>query len=267
MPDDLLLSLTPRINPGTSEPWLLPVALTTSAKQLGASLKVLCRKTMVEQLGLRKQWMGHLGRRIEQSIGGHRIAKMVWREDMPDLILSMMRKQLLNKLSWHFKHSGQMVPVASPLPEDIAGVDDVSGILYFGSLKTTADEIQEKARKIALVTEYYANGVADASKPLDPHKSRHVTHPPPQWWAGPIVPRLQPRTIFPSLEFKTAEWRGSRVAVYSLCDLLGEDKAAELVEKSKYKGERCMVMKRAKHNVPVELMLMQMQTYLAKPAP
>lgn len=53
--------------------------------------------------------------------------------------------------------------------------------------------------------------------------------------------------------------------MYSLLDLLGEEKARELVggEKSQYKTETCVVVKRARHNVPVEVLLMQLQAYTA----
>lgn len=193
---------------------------------------------------------------------------MVWREDMPDLILSLLRKNLLNKLRWHFKQSGQMVACASPRKEDIEQIDDVSCVLYFGSLKLHADELHDWSLAILKEVEFQAKYWAGRhNEARDPHLLQSATHSPPVWWRGPLVPELQPRIRFPPLEFKTTDWRGMKVAVYSLTDLLGEDSMRELVRGSKFDGERCVVLRRGRHNVPVELGLMQLQAYLVTPGP
>jgi hypothetical protein len=186
---------------------------------------------------------------------------------MPALIQSLMAKKLADKLIWYFKHSGRLIPCASPLTKDIDHIEDVSCILHFGSLKSGADDIQAKAYKIVQDCEKRSLIYLSVMKNhLDPHKTEAVTHSPPRWWK-PVVPRLRPRLVYPPLEFKTAEWRGSKVAVYSLCDLLGEEQAAKLIDGSPYSGEKCWAMKRARHNVPVELLLMQLQSYLAISGP
>jgi hypothetical protein len=78
---------------------------------------------------------------------------------------------------------------------------------------------------------------------------------------------MKPRLQFPELEFKTTRWRGKKVALYSLSDLLGDDTARQLIEGSKYEGEKYAVMKSARHNVPVEMLLMQLQAYIARTGP
>jgi hypothetical protein len=203
-----------------------------------------------------------------QMVGSVQLQKTVWREDMPDFILSLMRKQLLDKLNWYFKEPKRLFPCASPLPEDISDVKDVSCILYLGTLKAAADELQAKALAISNQLESYAVAFADIMKDhLDPHRTKAVTHNSPSWWRGPVVPRLQPTLLYPPLEFKTTVWRGSRVPVYSLYDLLGEEQMRDLVQDSLFKDEKCLAVKRARHNVPLELLLMQMQAYLASPGP
>jgi hypothetical protein len=197
-----------------------------------------------------------------------KLKRPVWREDMPELILSLMRKKTANKLAWYFKRSGRLVPCASVLAKDIDDNENVSCVLHVGSLKTVADDIQAKTHEIVKSCEKSAIIYFSAMKDyLDPHKSKSVTHNPPYWWSSPLVPRLQPRLRYPPLEFKTTEWRGSRVAVYSLTDLLGEEQTKKLVKDSKYSGGECWVLRRGRHNVPVELLLMQLQSYLAVPGP
>jgi hypothetical protein len=193
---------------------------------------------------------------------------MVWREDMPTLILDLLQKQTADALRWHFNWSGRLTPCASPRSEDIEEIDDVSSILYLGSLRTHVDALHSQVADITAEGEkwasYFSKGFPQWT---DPHKAPGVTHFSPAWYAEPLVPRLQPRLRFPRLEFKTTVWRRRRVAVYSLPDMLGEERTRELVRESKHPGERCLVMKRGRHNVPVEILLMRMQAYVAEPGP
>lgn len=183
---------------------------------------------------------------------------------MPELILTLLRNNLLNKLRWYYQHTGHFVPCASPRKEDLEGIDDVSSVLYFGTLRTRADKAQDEARanlkEVEFQAKYWATRHRDE---IDPHRVQNATHTPPIWWRGPLLPNLSTRLRFPPLEFRTTEWRGVRVPVYSLTDLLGEEKTKELIQGSRFEGEKCVVLKRRRHNVPVEIMLMQLQAYLA----
>lgn len=241
--------------------------LTTTAKHLGVPFRFLGRKLIAEELGRKQNWRGKLYHRFTEKFG-NKTYKMVWRQDMPDLILSLMRKNLLNKIRWHFTRLGELAPCASPRSEDIEPFDNVSCVLYLGSLKTRADELQARAEKIMHHVGALAQTSTDKQQEvLDPHKVLKATHHIPSWYKGPLIARLQQRVLFPPLDFKTTIWRGKQVAVYSLCDLLGEDKVQELVQSSRFEGERCLVIKSGRHNVPVEISLMQLQAFLATPGP
>lgn len=205
---------------------------------------------------------------MEAKYGSANIRKMVWREDLSDLILDLMRKQLVKKLSWNFAFRGRLTPVASPRSEDIEVVDDVSCVLIFRSLRTRADDIHDRAKEIIVEMDKWSSYTAKSfADKMDPHASLDVTHKSPAWFVEPLVPRLQPRLRYPDLEFKSTIWRGRRVALYSMTDLLGEENAQQMVEGSKYESENCVVVKRARHNVPVEILLMRLQAYIAQPGP
>ncbi len=185
---------------------------------------------------------------------------------MSDLILELMRKRLVEKLSWHFGTLGRLTPVASPRPQDIHKVEDVSCVLLFGSLRTRAEDVQDRLDLIkeeidTQITSY----LKEIAQKIDPHASPKVTHHSPSWYLEPLVPRLQPRLQFPELEFESTTWRTTKIPMYSLTDLLGEEKARALITGSKYEKNTCVVIKRAKHNVPVEILLMQLQSYIALP--
>jgi hypothetical protein len=192
---------------------------------------------------------------------------MVWREDMQALVLELLQKRVKEKLAWWFSWRGRMEVCKSPRSEDLEGIDDVACVLYLDSLRTGADALQSEVTALIAEcekwTSYFLKGFPQY---VDAHKAPGVTHFPPVWYT-PLVPRLQPRIRFPQLEFKTTVWRGRKVPVYSLLDLLGEDKMRELVQGSEYEGARCLVLKRGKQNVPLEMLLMQLQAYLAEPGP
>jgi hypothetical protein len=231
-------------------------------------LRFIGRQLVTTYLGKKKGWEKVLYTRMIEKLGGHNLKKMVWREDMPDLVLDLMRKRVAKKLAWNFGFRGRLIPVASPRTEDIDDLEDVSCVLIFRSLQTRADGLQHQCAKLKVELDKWSNYFSESfAAKLDPHAAPGVTHTSPHWYQGPMVPRLQPRLQFPELEFHTTIWRGRKVAVYSLTDLLGEEKAQELIEGSKYAGERSVVVKRARHNVPVEILLMQLQAYMAQPGP
>ncbi|CAG5144629.1 uncharacterized protein ALTATR162_LOCUS1578 [Alternaria atra] len=268
LPAAFLVSFHARPHPTTKDPWLLPVSLTTDKKHLGPPLRLIGKHLVVAHMGKKKAWERALYARMTEKFGGHNLKKMVWREDMPDFVLEIMRKRLDSKLSWNFGFRGRLIPVASPRTEDIESVEDVSCVLIFRSLRTRADDLQKQVDQNMTELEKWSNYFTKSFEAkLDPHAAPGVTHSSPHWYTGPVVSRLQPRVQFPELEFHTTVWRGKKVAVYSLTDLLGEDKAQELIKGSQYVDERCVVMKAARHNVPVEILLMQLQAYIAQPGP
>lgn len=191
---------------------------------------------------------------------------------MPALLLELLQKRVVDKLAWWYKWQGRLVPVPSLFPSDLDEVEEVSCVLFYGSLKTRADEILAEVSAIVAEADkwsvYFRHGYGSY---FDPHEKPKggmpkATHKPPMWYE-PLIPRLAARAQFPPLEFTTTKWRGRKVALYSLTDMLGEERARDLVAGTEYEGDRCWVMKRARHNVPVELLLMQLQGYLAEPGP
>lgn len=259
-----------RPHPTTGEPWLLPISLISDEKSLGLPLRFTTRQFLTRQLDKKRAWEKLLyPRMIEQTKPGE-LGKLVWREDMPQLILSLLRQRVVDRLSWNFSFRGRLIPVASPRTEDLEAVDAVSTVLLFQSLRTRADDCQERCEAITAELEKWATYFSQYfGSHFDPHSSPNVTHKAPHWYTQPLIPRMQPRLQFPELEFKTTTWRGRKVAVYSLTDLLGSEKAKELIEgpTSKYADQGCVVIRQARHNVPVEVLLMQLQAYVANPSP
>ncbi|OAG02704.1 uncharacterized protein CC84DRAFT_1097826 [Paraphaeosphaeria sporulosa] len=272
LPSALLLTLHIKPHPATLEPWLLPLSLSTPnpPKYLGPPLRFLAHRHNAAHLTARKEvWKKVLGQRFYPFLGPRGMAQLVWRKDMPELLLQMLRARVEDKLAWWFKWRGRLTPVASPSPSDTQDVEDVACVLFYGSLKSRADEIHDEANAIVAEadkwTDYFRTGYGKA---FDPHATPpphlpKATHPPPAWFQ-PLVPRLAPRAQFPPLDYPTTRWRGRKVAVYSLTDMLGVDRAEALIGRTRYEGERCWVMKRGRQTVDVQMLLGQLQSYLAE---
>ncbi|KAF2007958.1 hypothetical protein P154DRAFT_453300 [Amniculicola lignicola CBS 123094] len=264
LPAAFLATFHARAHPETEEPWLLPVSLTTSKKHLGTAVRVVNSKIFIENIN-RRIW-GRYNRLVEKL--GSKVQKIIFREDMATLILSLMQKSLFSKLRWNTKQLGRLTPCASPRVEDIDAIDDVSCVLFFPSLKTPADDIQARAAEISKTLDKHAHAFAAVSKDfVDPHNRKNVTHHSPGWYHGPPAPVFHPRVQFPELEFPTTMWRGRKVPVYSLTDLLGEEMARGVVQGTEHEDKGCVVVRRGRHNVPMEMELLRLQGYLARPGP
>lgn len=269
LPDAFLTTLHVRPHPTTNDPWLLPISLTNQKKHLGPPLRFLERRIVTSYLGKARSWSRALYPHMMNKLSGLGLKKMVWREDMPDLVCDLMQKEIVRKLSWYFTWKGALTPVSSPRQEDTDHVDDVSCVLAIGSLRTRADSLTNvDVRNVTLNLDSLASHIAKRyQKHLDPHASSNVTHASPPWYSEPLIARLKPRLRFPEPEFRTTYWRGKKIPVYSLTDLLGKDRVQQLMEGSRYQGARYLVIKQTRNNVPIGLLLMRLQAYVALPVP
>jgi hypothetical protein len=198
---------------------------------------------------------------MADNLGPTAFSKIVWREDMPALLLSMLRKQLVTSLRWFFgRRSNFLVPCKSTSPVDLDGIDDVSCILYLHTLTTEVDRLHAEMLKIVLTVEREADKIAKRHRQTY-SSSKKSSEPPPH------VPRLKPSLRFPPLNFPTTRWRGQSVPVYSLFDLLGEDHMAELLKDTKFQDERWLVIRASRVTRAVQTRLLQLQVYCAKYEP
>ncbi|KAF1977110.1 hypothetical protein BU23DRAFT_453362 [Bimuria novae-zelandiae CBS 107.79] len=276
LPSGLLLTLYIKPHPETSDPWLLPLSISTSnaQKPRGPPIRFLAHRHTAAYLGRKKSnWRGAVERRLMALLEPKALEKLIWREDMTELLLRLLQDRVMDKLAWYYSWRGRLTAVPSPSNEHLDSIEDVSCVLFYGSLKTRADELRREAEDIVLdIDKWYLLFRTHFGSYFDPHQNSNLphapsrtTHKPPGWYEPPI-PRLAARAQFPPLSFSTTKWRGRKVAVYSLTDLLGEENAKQLVGKGVTgEGERCWIIKRARQSVAAEMLLMRLQSYLAEP--
>ncbi|KAJ4291099.1 hypothetical protein N0V90_010297 [Kalmusia sp. IMI 367209] len=172
----------PHPHPSNPDLWLLPLSLTTNKKHLGVPYRFLAHKAVAAHLTHKRHWEKSLYQRFIEKYSRKQREGMVWREDMPELIQTLLQKRVVDKLAWWFKWRGRLVAVRSPLPQDLEEIEDVSCVILLGSLKTSADKLLQEVDDIVADVDkwsvYFAKGFA---KDLDPHKKDGVTHPAPSW--------------------------------------------------------------------------------------
>ena len=268
LPTAFLLSLHVKPHPETCDPWLVPVSLTPNASNShGLPVRFVARHLFVSFLTRRNNWRRSLAFRLLEKLGSN-LKKVVWREDMPTLLLTLLQQQALRKLRWHFTQPGRTLErCAGAHPAALDPLDDVACVLYLRTLRTRADELHAEAQKIVLEVE---GKVGRLAKLMEKHQSpaiQAMIRSPPHWWRGPLFPRLQPRLRFPPLAFQTAEYRGRRVAVYSLFDLLGEERVKELVAGTNFEDANCVVLKESRMIVSAQMALMKLEGYVAESGP
>ncbi|OCK84899.1 hypothetical protein K432DRAFT_413678 [Lepidopterella palustris CBS 459.81] len=266
IPSAFLITLHLKTNPHTSDPWVVPVNVTSSTSHHALPVRCLGYQSFFYWLTSKQSnWKRTLTIHTAEKLNsGAQLKKVVWREDMPALILFQLQKYIFRKLRWYFVQiQPTIVRCRSASSEDINDIDNVSCILYLRSMKSEADDL--RARSHALVDKV-ASITRKGEKYLDPQAILHVRTQ-AKWWGGPLYPRLQHNLRFPPLYFPTAEWRGHRVSVYSLYDLLGEERMRELVAGTQYENADCVVMKADRKTVSAQMALMRLQTYVADPAP
>lgn len=180
---------------------------------------------------------------------------------MSALILSLLRKTLLQKLRWPFQHANAKLAVAAPGgPAELDSHDDVGCLLYLRPMyRREVREIQKEVDRIE--DEIDRTIVFQIAKMQDlpaklnvrikdykAHVHLKMTAP---WMARPR-------------QFLSAEWRGERIPVYSLPDLLGEEQMRHLVTGTKFEEVDWVILKRSPLTVQTQMWLLKLHGYFAE---
>ncbi|KAK3078486.1 hypothetical protein LTS18_007396, partial [Coniosporium uncinatum] len=253
--------------PGSKDPWLLPstlyrYSLPPSEREQVVSepprLWLQSRHEVVEQATRAQRYKALVGRRIRDKLSYWRGKDTVgrdqdvkWRGDMPEFVRERMRVAAAAAVRRVFSSQeddtdAAVVHVPGGATE-IDGVEDVACVVYLQALETQAVRFA-RARSRRVVEE--VDGIVekmDKNRPRDARQMNIVTQlfelrtPQPAEWIGN-----------PPLEFPTIDWRGRRVPVYSLSDLLGKEMVGQCVEGTLFEDCRkrdrngCLIMKESK---------------------
>jgi hypothetical protein len=247
--------------------WLLPIKLASEASPTaplapshgGLTTHVQARHSLFNFIrDHQKGWIRVVGLLHEKLS-----EKDVWRPDLDQLVLDLLRSVVVRTLRWSMVHpKSKGVVGCEGGAEHAEEIDDVACIMYIPSLtsqptkdaEAEVEAIINKAENLRMLeatrqSKFVAPGKQPVRLPLS------ITIP-----ISP--PRMNPKVSNPPLHFPTVRYRGRLIPVYSLDDLLGEDKTKELLKDTVFANSRCLALKGGNLTVGSQKALLRLQGYI-----
>ncbi|KAK5162436.1 hypothetical protein LTR04_003761 [Oleoguttula sp. CCFEE 6159] len=266
-------------HPETGKPWLMPATPSTRPPSSAQSpvARTLARRSMLKYLG------AHLGTRrnntrratiprAPQRLKGR--PQPVWREDMDAFVLSLLQKDVMQKLHWPLHRNTRLIsalPDVTPRAVEAGEQqeepqypdDDVACVIYFPPFTTPAlDFISERLAAI----EERTIGLADAlfngrrKAQIRIFGSEGVKNEPPLL----PPPSVLSSVLYPPLYFPTILHNGTRMPAYSLTDLLGAEPTAELLAGTTWESAKGVVLRKSRLTTAKQMALLKLQGFVAE---
>jgi hypothetical protein len=207
----------------------------------------------------KNRWQLLLGNRLNARLASENTKKLIWREDMSQLILSLLRTIVWRKLRPLLLNKGK------DLIEDAESVSDNESVACLMSVQSPFQE-SRRLNTILVSWSEMAEGIVEEVSAISKGirnrliASGQLTDHDP--W--PPVPRLRSSFRYSPLDFDAVERGGRRVALYSLADLLGEDMATKLLQSTRYTDCSCLALKVSVQTRNAQVWMMRLQGYLAE---
>jgi hypothetical protein len=201
-----------------------------------------------------------------ERVGNEKRKNMIWRADMDGFLLDLLRGVVVRSLRWSLVHSKSKGVVHCIGIEHAETLGDVACILQISSqtsqamLKATADVQACIDRCDALTDE-----LRELKKWVRRREGKsgfRDFNVPAQVLMSASIPRLNPAIRSPPLEYPTIQYRDTRIPLYNLEELLGEEKTKELLEDTIFKKSEYLVVKEGRLTAGAQMALMKLQGYL-----
>ncbi|EON67055.1 hypothetical protein W97_06172 [Coniosporium apollinis CBS 100218] len=266
LPSFFHVDLYTKLHPETRDPWLLPTTLSVSSlgKRVvdqGTPLRLLGRRRIVQYLGVKRRWLYAMSLRLREQLGV-RTSKTVWREDMADLVLELLRNAAVKELKRVFQHSNAslVVPYSNGIAS-VEGHDGVACVLDLSGSTTMRQFEAARARSEKLAEK--GDDLVEQVRKIRDWKRTNLKEPMlgSELSVNP-APRLAPAVKNPPLQFETTQYWGSEVPIYDLVGLLGKDRVVGLLAGTASVGAEYAVLKTSKLTVAAQTWLYKLQVYL-----
>ncbi|KAF2433712.1 hypothetical protein EJ08DRAFT_38066 [Tothia fuscella] len=268
LPSSFLIRLDAKTDPKRPDrKWLLPIQLFSEASPKapttpshgGLTTWLPARKSLIKYYG-GKDWHRNIGKIYDKVNMG----RDVFRSDMDDLILGLLRDVVVKRLRWCFVHpKAKGVGECEGGADKTEGIDDVGCILYV--LSHTSQEVKDAERELdALVTKVERIRANEEKRQKTRPKSiaEDTVKVPVQGFVTVDPPKINPKLSHPPLRFPTVRYRGHLMPVYSLHDLLGEEKTRELLKETVFENSRCLALMGGNLTAGAQMALLKLQGYV-----
>jgi len=203
-----------------------------------------------------------------ESLGRGYVGAVVWREDMDELVLGLLRRTVERKMRWLLRATG-IAPIVrcDGGAAEAANFEDVGCVIYVRSWKS--EELIQLERKVE-------DGFAVAERLVDKARTgftwllRHGKLNKEEktrledWSKAVNFPaRINPAISNPPMVFTTVYLNGRSIPVYALEDLMGRQETEKLLNGTPFEDASCMIMKDAPITGAAQMWLLKLQAYLA----
>lgn len=218
-------------------------------------------------------WLGEKRRRVRGVVNaamvqrfGERLGEsVVWRGDMAEVVLGLLRRGVERKVRWLLERGGKRAfEKVDGGAEDADGVENVACVLYVGSLtseecKRVESEVRDGFREGERLAGQVRTAVEKRGA-IERGKGKQEFN---DWCRmNNFPPKINPMIMDPPADFPTVNLDGKVVPVYSLEDLMGKEETVKLLKGTIYEDARCWAMRDGQITASAQMWLLKLQAYL-----
>jgi hypothetical protein len=236
---------------------LTPEVAAKSTKK-GAASYAQARRSVLRFVTSAKRVGVFVNEYQRDAMGVFKRKNLVWREDMDEFVLGLLQNAVVRALRWGFQHpKAGLVARCDEGASGIKSVDGVACLLYKDTIKSHL-HLEAKVNKLVNECRFFHDRVVNletAGKRLEGTGQEHtlMKHPP-----ALSISYSHPREPNPS-----APYKDRIVPVYSLTDMLGEEKVGELLSNTTFEDARAIVLKEGNLTANAQMALLRLQEYLS----
>jgi hypothetical protein len=199
-------------------------------------------------------------------MGKRKGKELIWRADMDEFVLDLLRGVVVRALRWSFVHPNSIGVAKCDGVNHANTLDGVACVLRISSrpslaMLDAASEVAECIARCDALTEELREFTKWVRRRRGNSGFRDFNVP-AQVLMSTSIPRLNPVLLDPPLEFATAPYRGRRIPVYCLGGMLGEEKTTELLKDTMFEGSHYVVVNEGRLTAGAQMALMKLQGYL-----
>lgn len=176
---------------------------------------------------------------------------------MDEFVLRLLQSAVVRSLRWGLQHpKAGLVARCDDGAGGVESIDGVACLIYLETIKSDHSTIEAKMdRNIDIVQSLRAK-VEDIERDIRKHnniETFRLRRKPPEM---SIVARRPPA------RYPSAPYRDHIIPVYSLMDLIGEEKMVELVKDTVFDDARAIVIKEGNLTTNAQMALLRLQEYM-----
>jgi hypothetical protein len=255
------------LRPDTGNVWLLPTSLfkevgTAQVDSKGSAMNIGCRYALVKYATTNMGSSGGkaMGLRMQNQIEKWSIRKkVIWREDMADLVLQLLRNLTRIKLRAALNYAGTRVATAF---ESLGEYGNVGCVI---TIPTLFQELKKLEHQLQTVIEAVDRDTQDLRIISERIRRRRIEAgilSEYSYW--PSIPRLAKPYRYCLLDYPTINLEGRAVPIYSLTDLFGMAAAAEIVADTRFSDTQSVAILDDDSNRGLQMRLLKLQSYITQ---